>query len=508
VVRNQRVQALNAQRKEDLKMPTNVKSSRRSQIVAWFVASLFILGFFLSPVGAWTGPILGVWFVGTQKPRRGFLWMMTFSFIPSLLFGWRNFPLTGPAQALEYLAWTLFVVVLGVLPFTFHRFVSPRLPGFLSTLPLPLAAVALSAILRALHTAGLPLTGLHTFLILWFAATLIWLWTRESQAISIILGVGFVLAGAFELTRTFRPAALHAPLYFNSIFGWVCLGAALILGAWALFHPIKQRSWTNRPQTVALLQSPFTSEPLHVVSEQGCEALVSTSGERFPIRNGIPAFLKPEDLTGDNGKYNKLYENIGGFYDDTQRVACALKGLDRDEYFLVYMRMLEAKPGDSVLETSVGTGLSFKYLPRGVKLSGLDLSAEMLANCQTNLRRWKMDADIYLGNAESLPFADSSFDVVFHVGGISFFNDQAKAILEMIRVAKPGSLLLISDETEEYAKATYEKIPITSSYYKNRHTTVKIPIDLVPPEMQEIHLEMIKGGQFYAITFRKPAAVR
>jgi len=244
---------------------------------------------------------------------------------------------------------------------------------------------------------------------------------------------------------------------------------------------------------------------LHVVSDKGREALVSSSGERFPVRDGIPAFLKPEDLTGDNGKYNKLYETIGGFYDDTQRVFGAFKGLDRDEYFLVYMRMLEAKPGDSVLETSVGTGLSFKYLPRGVKLSGLDLSPEMLANCQVNLRRWKMEADLYLGNAENLPFADSSFDVVFHVGGISFFNDQAKAIREMIRVAKPGSLLLISDETEEYAKATYEKIPITSSYYKNRHTTVKIPIDLVPHEMQEIHLEMIKGGQFYALTFRKPA---
>ncbi len=37
---------------------------------------------------------------------------------------------------------------------------------------------------------------------------------------------------------------------------------------------------------------------------------------------------------------------------------------------------------------------------------------------------------------------------------------------------------------------------------------VKVPIDLVPPEMQEIHLEMIKDGKFYAITFRKPAAVR
>ncbi len=111
------------------------------------------------------------------------------------------------------------------------------------------------------------------------------------------------------------------------------------------------------------------------------------------------------------------------------------------------MRLLEVKPGDSVLETSVGTGRNFKYLPRGVKLSGLDLSPEMLANCQVNLRRWGMDADLFLGNAETLPFVDDSFDVVFHVGGINFFNDRAKAIREMIRVARPGSLLLIAAHT-------------------------------------------------------------
>jgi ubiquinone/menaquinone biosynthesis C-methylase UbiE len=487
-------------------MPTIVKSSRRSQILAWFVASLFILGFFLSLVGAWTGPILGTWFVGTQKLRRGFLWMIAISFIPSLIFGWRNFPLTGPEPALHYLGWTLLAAVLGVLPFTFHRLVSPRVPGFLSTLPLPLAAVAIPLLATALHFGAASVIGPSTFFIFWFAATIIWLWNQESRATSIVFGAGVIVVGGFELFRHFSGVVLPVDLLTGATFSWSCLGAALFLSVWALFHPIKQRSWAERPQTIARLQSPFTHEPLQVVSDKGREALVSSSGERFPVRDGIPAFLKPEDLTGDNGKYNKLYETIGGFYDDTQRVFGAFKGLDRDEYFLVYMRMLEAKPGDLVLETSVGTGLSFKYLPRGVKLSGLDLSPEMLANCQVNLRRWKMEADLYLGNAENLPFADSSFDVVFHVGGISFFNDQAKAIREMIRVAKPGSLLLISDETEEYAKATYEKIPITSSYYKNRQTTVKIPIDLVPHEMQEIHLEMIKGGQFYAITFRKPAA--
>ena len=72
-------------------------------------------------------------------------------------------------------------------------------------------------------------------------------------------------------------------------------------------------------------------------------------------------------------------------------------------------------------------------------------------------------------------------------------------------MAKPGSLLLIEDETEEYAKSTYEKIPYTSSFYKDRKEPVRVPIDLVPPEMEDIRLDMLKDGKFYAITFRKLA---
>jgi ubiquinone/menaquinone biosynthesis C-methylase UbiE len=152
----------------------------------------------------------------------------------------------------------------------------------------------------------------------------------------------------------------------------------------------------------------------------------------------------------------------------------------------------------------VGTGLNFKYLPGGVKLSGLDLSPEMLINCQSNLRRWRLDADLFLGNAECLPFTDASFDVVFHVGGINFFNDRARAVREMIRVAKPGSLVLIADETEKHVKSVYEKQP--GSLFKNRKEPVTAPVDLVPPEMQDVHLEELRDGQFYALTFRKPAA--
>ena len=493
-------------------MQDNLRTSRWSHFLAWAIACIFILGFFFPLVGAWTGPISGVWFVGTQKPRRGFVWMLAFSFIPSLLYHWRNFPLSGPVPAFRYLGLTLLVSVLGILPFTFHRLISPRLPGLLSTLPFPLAAVAFKVVISPpMHVPATPSTAIPLLLISWFAAVLIWMWNQEFRRSKLgegpaFLTLVFALWAGYCSFRVFTGTAVPQIIPFDAAIGWGGLLGALVLAVLALCDSGKQKSWAERPQTVALLQSPATGDPLHVVTEKGREALLSISGERFPIRNGIPSFLTASDLTGDNGKYNHLYQVIGGFYDDIQRIFLALKGFDRDAYFRSYMSLLEAKPGDSVLETSVGTGLNFKYLPRGVKLTGLDLSPEMLANCQANLRRWQMDADLYLGNAESLPFTDSTFDVVFHVGGINFFNDRAKAICEMIRVAKPGSLLLIADETEKHVKGVYEQGP-GGHLYKNRKQPVSAPIDLVPPEMQEIHLENARTGEWYILTFRKPALI-
>jgi ubiquinone/menaquinone biosynthesis C-methylase UbiE len=482
-------------------MPTEVRSNRISLISVWAVTGLFVLGFIYNPIGMWTGPVLGVWFVSTQRVRRGFMWLLALIFIPSLVMHWRQIATTGAEQTLKFLALLFLAAVVAAVPFTFHRIVSPRLPGLLATFPFPIAAAVTAVFITPLLAdAGESRMGFGRLFILWFAALLIWLWNRESKATPWVAGMALSAGAGIVILE--RLTAFTQVL--GVTIGWSCVGGALLLTICAAVLGVKTRRWRERAETVELLQSPVTGDRLTLTEEGGHEFLATVSGERFPIEDGIPNFLRAEDLTGDNGKYNHLYETIGGFYDDTQRVACALRGLDRDSYFLNYMGLLEVAPGDSVLETSVGTGLNFRYLPRGVKLSGLDLSREMLSSCRRNLQRSGMNADLYLGNAESLPFADSSFDVVFHVGGISFFNDQKKAIQEMIRVAKPGSLLLIEDETEEYAKGTYEKIPITSGYFKNRARAISVPIDLIPPEMEEIKLDMLKDGKFFAITFRKP----
>jgi ubiquinone/menaquinone biosynthesis C-methylase UbiE len=507
----------------------NISPNSLLRLAAAVAIGIFILGFIYPVLGAWTGVILSAWLMGTQKPWRGFLFVSALAFIPNLLSNWNKLPITGVA----YVVWMVAATLIGVLPYLFHRLTNPRLKGFMSTLPLPLWGVAFQMLgqfllpssmfniysLAQTQKANMPLmqiaailgTSIVVFIIYWTAAVVNWMWDYDFQRKKVAVGASifgaiFVIMFGFGFFRQFSGHTIPQSLPTGSMFAWVSLIAGVGFGIWALTRPDKQRMvWANKPETIALLRSPYTGEPLHAVSEHSQELLFSQSGERFPIRNGIPVFLKPEDVTGSNRKYNQLYEIIGGFYDSSQKFMSALLYGGRDHIFNSYLRFLEIKPGDSVLETSVGTGLNYRYLPHDVKLFGLDLSAEMLANCQANLRRWDMEAELFHGNAESLPFSDNSFEVVFHAGGINFFNDKAKALREMIRVAKPGSLILIADETEQHVKDSYEKIPVTSSYFKNRKETVFAPIDLVPPEMQQVHLETVWEGRFYVLTFRKPS---
>jgi len=485
--------------------------NRLLQFAAVAIIGIFVLGFVFSSLGAWTGAVLGAWFIGTQKAWRGFLLLVGINFISHVFSKWHG---TSPTE-LEHVGRTMLAALINVLPFLLYRFTSQRRQGFLSTLSLPFYGVALQTLVPLFLPASLsaiPRTDAISFLIYWFAAVIHWIWNQEFRAKKIATGASIFVAvcvlvlGYGFFLRTTHPGTPHV-LPTSPAFAWLCLLGGLMVSAWCLIQSGKRRElWADKTETVALLRSPFTGDSLRVISEHGHEVLVSPSGERFAVRNGIPVFLDPKKLTGSNRKYNQLYEIIGGFYDDIQRVQCALRGIRLGQYLWDYLRFLEIKPGDSVLETSIGTGLNYKYLPHGVKLFGLDLSAEMLTNCQANLRRWEMDADLFLGNAEELPFANDSFDVVFHVGGINFFNDRAKAIQEMIRVAKPGSRLLIADETEEHVKSTFERGPIIGRYFRNRREPVTAPMDLVPPQMQEIHLEMLRNGRFYALTFRKPAS--
>ena len=259
---------------------------------------------------------------------------------------------------------------------------------------------------------------------------------------------------------------------------------------------------------LALLCDPVTRDSLTIKTESDTsgrleEFLVNPkTGERFITRDGMPIFLKDVEVTGENKRYQALYDRIAPLYDFSTWAYSRWKNMNVETRLREYLDELEVKPGDRVLEVSVGTGRNLQFLPREAKFFGLDISWGMLKQSRRNAAKWKLDLALFMGTAEHLPFKDESFDVVFHFGGINFFNDRAAAICEMIRVAKPGTKFVIGDENEELAKK-YENAPVTGDFYK-RKQAITAPVDLLPPNMQEVRVKNISDGDLYCLSFRKP----
>ena len=261
---------------------------------------------------------------------------------------------------------------------------------------------------------------------------------------------------------------------------------------------------------LSLICDPLTRDVLEINTEPDTrhrpqEFLVNPkTGQRFPVRDGIPIFLVPGETSGANQRYQAMYDRIAPFYDISTWLYSRWKGMSVEARLREYLDELEVKAGDRVLEVSVGTGRNLQFLPRSAQFFGLDLSRGMLKQCQRNAAKWKLDVTLFAGTAERLPFQEEVFDVVFHFGGINYFNDKAAAIREMIRVARPGTKFVIGDENEALAKK-YEKLPVTGGFYSNRNQAISAPVDLLPPEMQDVQVKDIAGGDLYCLSFRKPS---
>ena len=248
---------------------------------------------------------------------------------------------------------------------------------------------------------------------------------------------------------------------------------------------------------LALLCDPDTRYDLE---EAGNNLRNTATGRIYPVRDGIPLFVST--VTGPNLKYQVLYDRIAPGYDLAERLYHWFTR--KPNYRHEFLRELELKPSACVLEVSVGTGANLRYLPQDIDFYGIDISWGMLRKCQRNLLKWSRKAHIFQGEAERLPFKAGVFDCVFHVGGINFFTDKARAIKEMIWVAKSGTKIVIVDETERTVRENYQRTPIVRKSFEPGAEQVSCPIDLVPPDMKDISAKEICAGKLYCLTFRKP----
>lgn len=109
------------------------------------------------------------------------------------------------------------------------------------------------------------------------------------------------------------------------------------------------------------------------------------------------------------------------------------------------VRIANDRPSQRILEVGVGTGLSLPYFRADARVTGIDVSAEMLAKARRRVERRKLkqvEALLEM-DAENMSFEDDSFDAVLALYVASVVPNPARFAAEMRRVCRGGGTIVV-----------------------------------------------------------------
>ncbi len=114
-----------------------------------------------------------------------------------------------------------------------------------------------------------------------------------------------------------------------------------------------------------------------------------------------------------------------------------------------------SRASGDVLEVAIGTALNLPHYPEGVRLTGLDLSVEMLDIARERANESGRSVELQEGDAHALPFEDGSFDAVVCTYSLCNIPDPDRAVTEMKRVLRPGGKLILVDHIRSAVKPIF-----------------------------------------------------
>ena len=119
----------------------------------------------------------------------------------------------------------------------------------------------------------------------------------------------------------------------------------------------------------------------------------------------------------------------------------------RYEAYAPWLRKIISKEdvnGKKLLEVGCGMGADLlEFAKKGAICTGIDLTPNHVALAKKLFKTYGFSAKITKGDAESLAFADNSFDCVYSHGVIHHTPNTEQALTEIHRVLKPGGKALI-----------------------------------------------------------------
>jgi SAM-dependent methyltransferase len=110
----------------------------------------------------------------------------------------------------------------------------------------------------------------------------------------------------------------------------------------------------------------------------------------------------------------------------------------------------DVRAGERVLDVACGNGnATLAAARRFAHTTGADYVPELLAKARLRAEAEGLAVELHQADAEALPFADASFDVVLSTFGVMFAPDHATAAAELARVCRPGGRIGLANWTPD-----------------------------------------------------------
>ena len=151
------------------------------------------------------------------------------------------------------------------------------------------------------------------------------------------------------------------------------------------------------------------------------------------------------DRRDKGSQVEEMFDSIAPAYDFMNRAMTL--GIDK-LWRAKAVKMIRRRQPADILDVATGTGdLAIKLAREipGVRVTGVDLSEQMLAIGRDKVRLAGLSDRISLSKADclALPMADASFDAVTVAYGVRNFEHLAQGYREMARVLRPGGMLCV-----------------------------------------------------------------
>ena len=140
----------------------------------------------------------------------------------------------------------------------------------------------------------------------------------------------------------------------------------------------------------------------------------------------------------NNRSIKNVYDFWAPLYDSIFRLSAFHDGRKQA------VALMGLRGAETVLEIGVGSGLSLELYPDTVRVVGIDLSEEMIAQCRKKIKSMnRKNVSVEIMDAENLAYADNSFDRIAIMFVASVTPDPARLLEEAHRVCKDGGDVIL-----------------------------------------------------------------